>query len=861
MRMRGVGIVGMAVLAVSVTSAAEVGRVRSPREVLGREIGSDRVLASYGEVQAYLRTLADESPRVRRLDLGPTVEGRQMIAVAISTPANLTRLGELRERWARIADPRHERPDEVVELVATTPACVVVTAGIHPTEVAGPQSMLLFAHELAAAPSGSSAAAWLEDTVVVLVPSLNPDGHEMVVDWYRRYLGTPYEGSNPPFLYHRYAGHDNNRDFVYLNLPESRALNRFLFLDWHPQAHLDLHQMGLQGPRQFVPPFADPIAPLVHPLVWRMTSLLGGLMALRLEEDGRAGVVSGWEFDGAWIGGTRNTGWWKNVFGILTETAGAALATPVHLDDNELRAGGKGLADYRPQLDFPNPWRGGRWGLPEAVAYQRVVLRAFVEFAATWRTSLLRGTSSMAAEAVRRGTQEAPWGWLVPPSPTDPGRARHLVGLLQQAGVEVEVARSPLTADGRTFPTGTVVLPAAQPFRQFLLEVLEPQPYPEVRLTAASEPLPPYDVTAWSLPLFLGVEVVRVDTRLDGAFARLTSEAFPSSGPPAKARRIMVPASQVAAFAAANRALAAGLEVLRVGGATTGEPAAFAIAGEPEVVARVVREAGVEAQVGRPVPSAGQRLHRARVGVLHPDLGLEDAGWCRLVLERAGFEVEVVDRRRLAAAEGMAALDVLVLPAMDKRILTEGRARWQPVVAPPPEYVGGVGTAGGEAVKALLARGGTVVGVGGSAEWLIETLELPVGVPTRALARSELACPGSLLRVEVDARSPLGWGLPSSLAVLIDEPLGFETRPTGPGLRREVGARFPDGPLLVAGWMRGEERLRRRAAAVTLSWRSGRVVLLAFSPHFRAQTQAAFPLLFNAIGMEMGDPVAGEPAG
>lgn len=837
----------------------ETAAVRSPREVLGIEVGGDRVLASYEEVQSYLRTLADESPRVRRLELGPTVEDRQMVAVAISTPANLARLDDLRRRWARIADPRRGRPGEIEELVATTPACIVVTADIHSTEVAGSQSVLLLAHELASAPGGSSAAGWLEDVVVVLVPSLNPDGHEMVVDWYRRHLGTPYEGSSPPFLYHRYAGHDNNRDFVFLNLPESRALNRFVSHDWRPQAHLDLHQMGLQGPRQFVPPFADPIAPLVHPLVWRMTSLLGGLMALRLEEDGRAGVVSGWEFDGAWIGGTRNTGWWKNVFGILTETAGTALATPVHIDENELRAGGKGLADYRPQLDFPNPWRGGRWGLPEAVAYQRVLLRAFVEFAATWRTSLLRGTSSMAAEAVRRGAQEAPRGWLVPPSPADPGRARHLVGLLQQAGVEVQVARSPLTADGQTFPAGTVVLPAAQPLRQYLLEVLEPQPYPEVRPTAASEPLPPYDITAWSLPLFLGVEVVRVDSSLDGVLEGLAGEAFPPSGPPAKVRRVVVPASQVAAFAAANRALAAGLEVQRVGGPATGEPAAFAIAGEPEVVARVVREAGVEAQVGQPSTPAGQRLHRVRVGVLHPDLGLEDAGWCRLVLERAGFEVEVVDRRRLVAAESMAALDVLVLPAMEKRILTEGRAGWRPVVAPPAEYVGGVGAAGVEAVKALLARGGTVVGAGGSAEWLIETLELPVAVPTRALARSELACPGSLLRVEVDDRSPLGWGLPASLAVLVDEPLGFETRPTGPGLSREVSARFPDGPLLVAGWMRGEEKLRRRAAAVTLSWRAGRVVLLAFSPHFRAQTQAAFPLLLNTVGMEMGDLVARKP--
>lgn len=845
-------LVGLLVLLAS--TAGSAGEVRSPQQVLGIEVGHDRVLASYGQIRSYLSRLADDSPRVRAVELGPTVEGRQIVGVAISAPGNLARLEELRRRWGRVADPRGLRPDEIEALAATTPAAIVITAGIHSTEVAGPQSLLLFAHELAAAPPGSPAAAWLDEVVVVLVPSLNPDGHEMVVDWYRRHLGTPHEGANPPFLYHRYGGHDNNRDFVYLNLPESRALNRFLVRDWRPQAHLDLHQMGMQGPRQFVPPFADPIAPLVHPLIWRTTSLLGGLMALRLEEDGRAGVVSGWEFDGAWIGGTRNTGWWKNIFGVLTETAGTLGATPVDIDENELRAGGKGLADYRPQLDFPNPWRGGRWGLPEAVAYQRVVLRAFVEFAASFRRSLLRDAATMAAEAVRRGAEEAPRAWLVPPFPADPGRARHLVALLAEAGVEVQVARSPLAAGGRTWPAGTVVLPAAQPLRQYLLEVLEPQPYPEVRPAPAAEPLLPYDITAWSLPLFLGVEVVRADAPLTGSLAPLAGPAFPPAGPPPGGRRFLVPASQVAAYAAANRALAAGLEVRRVGGSGTGAAPAFELEGASEGLAAVLGETGVEA---RPAPAAapgGRRLRRVRVAVLHPDLGLEDAGWCRLVLERAAFAVEVVDRRRLAAPGGIEGIDVLVLPAMRKGILTEGRSGGRAVVPPPPEYQGGLGSAGTEAVKGLLARGGTVVGVGGSAEWLIDALDLPVTAPTRALARSELACPGSLVRLEVDTRSPLGWGLPSGLAVLVDDPLGFETRPAAPSLSRNVAARFPDAPLLVAGWMRGEEQLRRRAAAVVLSPERGRVVLLAFAPHFRAQTQAAFGLLFNAVGMEMADP-------
>lgn len=826
----------------------------SPRQAIGIEVGTDRVLASYAQIEGYLRALAASSPRTQLVELGASVEGRQIVGVAISTPANLANLAEWQRRWQRITDPRGLGDGELPALVASTPVCALVTAGIHSTEVAGPQAVLLLAHELATTPEGSPLARSLEGVIVVLVPSLNPDGHEMTVDWYRRTLGTPHEGSSPPFLYHRYAGHDNNRDFVFLNLPETRALNRFLSHDWRPQMHLDLHQMGSQGPRQFVPPFADPVAPLVHPLVWRMTSLLGGLMALRLEEDGRAGVASGWQFDGAWIGGTRNTGWWKNIFGVLTETAGTALATPIHVDENELRAGGKGLVDYRQQLDFPNPWRGGRWGLPEAVAYQRVLMLAFVEFASTWRSTVLGAAATLGSHAVRQGEAGSPWGWVIPPHAPDPGRARHLVWLLTEAGVEAQVARTSLRVDGRVFPEGSVVLAAAQPLRQYLLEVMEPQPYPEVRPVPGAEPLLPYDVTAWSLPLFLGVPATRVETKPQGEIEPLTGTPFAVSEETVPdGHALVVPASQLDAYLVANRALAAGIGVRRVGGAGSASAPAFVLSGETAVAGRIVRDAGVTASSTPHPESGGRPLRPVRVGVFHPDVGLEDAGWCRLVLERAGFAVEVVDRRRLGARDLATAIDVLILPSMDRRVLAEGRAGWRPVVPVPPEYQGGMGSAGASAVRSFVAGGGTAIAMGGSAEWLAEVCELLVSAPTRNLSRAELLCPGALLSVEMDAASPLSWGLPARLAVMIDDPLGFETRPAGPTTARHVGARFPDEPLLVAGWIRGEEKLRRRAAAVVFEQGPGRVVLFAFSPHFRAQTQAAFPLLLNAIGMEMED--------
>ncbi len=844
MRCDALVVVGMGLLAASGGAAPPP----SPREVLGLAVGEDRVLASYAESVRYLERLAAASDRLQLLELGPTVEGRQMVAAVISSPANLARLAELRRGWARLADPRGAAPEELDGLAASLPACALVTAGIHATEVAGPQAALLFVHALAAAPPSSALADWLERVVLLVVPSLNPDGQEAVVAWYRKWLGTPFEGCQPPFLYHRYAGHDNNRDFVYLTQPESRALNRFVYRDWHPQLFLDLHQMGTTGPRQFVPPFSDPVAPNVHPLVWWVTSHLGSLMAWRLGEEGKGGVVSGWVFDGNWIGGTRNTGWWKNVFGVLTETASAALATPVEVDENELRAGGKGLADYRQQVNFPMPWRGGRWGLADAIAYQLTVMRSLLEFAATHTAAVLRATATMAATAVRRGESEAPRAYLVGAEQRDRGRAAALVALLQEAGVATSVAEGALTADGYPYAAGTVVIPTAQPLRQYLVEVLERQSYPEVSPAPGAEILLPYDITAWSMPLAFDVAVTRVERSLEGPLE-------PLAGPPPWARGALEGSGGVGAcepqqlgcFSLANRALAAGAQVCRWGGSGREAPGTFYVSGlAPARLAELADEEGVQLRLLTAPPAGCAAIQAGPVGVFHPDFPVEDAGWLRFVLEQAGFAVTVVRKADLAAAKPSWRTPVLVFPPLDGKAIVEGRGR-QAIVAPPPELRGGIGTEGAKAVKTFFEAGGTVIGFGASAEWLGELLELPVTNSLRGVAREEFYAPGAQVSLAVDRETPLAWGLPARLAVTMEGPFGFQTQPAGGEAARRVVARFPDEPLLLSGWLRGEEKLRRRAAVVELRRGPGRAVLFAFAPYFRGQTRGAFPLLYNAV--------------
>lgn len=830
--------------------------VPSPKDILGMDVGQNRVLASYSESVRYLRALAERSKRVRVIEMGPTVEGRTMVAVAVSSASNIARLDELRRGWARIADPRGLDASTRDRLVATLPSCALITGGIHANEVAGPQSALLLAFELADASRDTAAAAWLEHTVLLLVPSLNPDGQEATVAWYRKWLGTPYEGSSPPFLYHRYAGHDNNRDFVYLTQPESRALNRFAYHEWHPQLFLDLHMMGSTGPRQFVPPFADPIAPNVHPFVWRMTSHMGTLMALRLEEQGKTGVVSAWMFDANWIGGTRNTGWWKNVFGVLTETASAALATPVQVDESELHGGGKGLVEYRAQVNFPNPWRGGTWGLVDAVSYQLTLMRAFVEFAAVERDALLRDVSSMAAEAISRGEREAPRAYLVPPE-GDPGRRAHLVELLVAAGLEGFTAKEAIVADGLSYPAGTVVFLAAQPLRQYLLEVMERQRYPEIAPAPEAEILLPYDITAWTMPLSLGVHAVRIEGELRGNLAHMGSQwVAPEPRPSGEGEALFVPAGQLGGFAVANRALAKGASVTRM--TATGQVAgkdvpvgSFVIEGLDGIsMDQVLAGARVAAVRTGPSTAGATRLRRAVVGVYHPHIGLEDVGSLRFVLEKAGFPVEVVDTPAVASGAFASRVEVLVIPPMEGKAIVDGPQQRGPA-PPPPEYRKGIGKDGVEAVKRFFADGGTVVGFGPSADWLAEVLDLPVSDSLRGIKREEFRCPGALLALDVDDRSPLGWGMPARVAAMIEGATAFATRPVVGEQTRVVAARFPDTPLVLSGWMRGEERLHRRVAAVEVRQGEGRAVLFSFAPYFRGQTEATFPLLYNAVMEKM----------
>ncbi|HVR96691.1 MAG TPA: M14 family metallopeptidase, partial [Thermoanaerobaculia bacterium] len=488
------------------TPAAHAAEIPNPEQFLGHKVGADRKLAPYPKVLEYLRVLDAASDRISIEDAGRSTLDNEMPVVVLTSERNQQNLDRYREIARRLAHPESLPAEEMRALVAEGKTIALVTCTIHSTEVGSTQMAMEFAYEVATT-QDPQRLSWLDDVILLLMPSINPDGQVMVVDWYNKYLGTPYEGGPLPWLYHHYVGHDDNRDYYMLTQKETQVVNDVLYHRWFPQIFLDEHQMGSTGPRMFVPPQADPLAPDVHSLIFRQADLLGTVMSMRLEEADKLGVGSSMIFDSYWPGGTRNTAWWKNVTGLLTEVASANVASPLYIEPGELRGGVKGLPEYDRRSNFPSPWPGGWWRLRDIVEYELVATWGFLESGARYRDSILLNFYRMGREAAARGASEPPYAFIVPADQHDSVAAARLVDLMLRHGVRVERAEAPFNSGRAAYPAGTYVIPAAQPYRQFLLTMLRPQRYPEVIAYEGGPVLAPYDVTSWSLPIAMGVEV------------------------------------------------------------------------------------------------------------------------------------------------------------------------------------------------------------------------------------------------------------------------------------------------------------------------------------------------------------------
>ncbi|HEX4964189.1 MAG TPA: M14 metallopeptidase family protein [Thermoanaerobaculia bacterium] len=830
------------------SGAAEV---PSPESFLGHRVGADRKLAPWPKVVEYFHRVAAASGRVTLESAGKSTQGNDMLVAVITSEENQKHLDRYREIARRLANPDGLSETEARALAKEGKTIALVTCSIHSTEVGSTQMSMELVHELATS-RDPAVVSWLDDAILLLMPSINPDGQVMVVDWYDKWLGTPYEGGAMPWIYHVYAGHDNNRDFYMLTQKETQAVNDLLYHRWYPQIFLDEHQMGSAGPRMFVPPQADPLAPDVHSLIFRQADLLGTGMSVRLEEANHLGVGSNMIFDSYWPGGTRNTAWWKNVTGLLTEIASARIATPIYVEPGELQGGVKGLPEYKRQSNFPSPWPGGWWRLRDIVDYELVATKSFLETGARYREDFLFNVYRMAHEAIDRGGREAPYAFLVPPDQGDPVSAALLVELLIRHGVRVERAAAAFTAGRAAYPAGTYVIPAAQPYRQFLLTMLRPQRYPQVIPYVGGPVMPPYDVTAWSLPLFFGVEVgeAGVPVPATAAASPMTAPVWPGGEVAKGAGGYLISHRADSAVTAQNRLLAEGKKVYWLKQPVPGGAAGdlYLPAGEitPDALSRLSRELHLPVTPLAKAPAGPAfRVKPIRVGLYKPWAASLDEGWTRFLLERYGFAFQNLDNEQMKTGAYQGKVDVILLPSVEANVIEKG-----PSGAPlPPDYAGGLGTAGGEKLKKWVQEGGTLVTLDQSSGYAITLLDLPVKNVLDKVPEEQFHVPGSMLRILMDTSHPLSWGMDAEEVAFFADSPAFETRLPDGRFQRRVVASYPESAedVLVSGYVKGAEKLTRKAAVVEYGVGKGKVVLLGFHAQHRAQPHRTFKLLWNAL--------------
>ncbi|HXV64248.1 MAG TPA: M14 metallopeptidase family protein [Vicinamibacteria bacterium] len=864
-------LIAVVFLATSWTSSAA--GLPTPAEFAGFPIGSDGSLVKWDRIVEYFRLADESSDRILSQEIGKTTLGKPFLLVTVSSPSNLSRLGEIRAVQRRLAYPGELGEDEASRLAWSTPAVLLVTLNIHSTEIGSSQMALELIHRLA-----TEESPWmrnmLDNVVFLLVPSMNPDGQVMVTEWYDKVKGTEHEGASMPWLYHHYAGHDNNRDAFMLTQKESRLLTKVLYQDWFPQVFLDEHQMGFSNARIFVPPWTNPINPNVDPLIWGENGLLGFSIFSALHEAGKEGVIYDTNYTSWWQGGFVMEAWWHNIVGLLTEVASVRIASPVEQEQAKLGVPPEGkepsrremqrmLAenpeakipaprDVMPRNNYPRPWLGGRWTLRDIVDYELVATYALLEAVANNRVMLIENQVKMGRRAIEAGKNEKPYAFVFPPDPHDPAKLARMLELLHYAGVEVHRAEEGFEANGRRYPAGTHLVLMAQPFRAYAKDILEIQTHPDPsKYPAGTMREQPYDVTGWTLPLQMGVEAVRVEEPFDATVTQLDAVPMPrgevrSAGASGEYGFLIRPEPNNTAVLT-NRLLAEGARVSWLTAARDGSPpgSLHVENARYDRVTALAEELGLFGyELEAPLDSKTIPLAAPRVGLYQPWTASMDEGWTRFVLEEHEFSYETLHNAEIRAGNLRERLDVIIFPGdQDRERIVEGND----FKTTPPEYKGGIGEEGLGHLEEFVREGGTLVLMDSSTSLALESWPIPLRNVVKDLSGEEFSCPGSLLRIEVDPSHPIAFGMARNATAVFGDSAAFDLAPGFSYTDVTVIARYPNTNPLQSGWIRGEAHLANRIAAAEVGYERGRIVLIGFRPQFRAQPHNTFKLLFNAI--------------
>jgi hypothetical protein len=862
------------VLAVVCGLAVADAGIVSPEQFLGFRVGTDKKLVRWDKILEYFDKTAASSDRVRVRDLGKTTNGNRFVLLEISSGGTLRNLDRYKALERKLYF-QNGAPTEAerAEIFRDGKSVVMITASVHATEIGATQMVLELVHRLATEDS-PQVKKILDNTILLLVPCLNPDGQIMITDWYNKNVGTPFEPSPLPGVYHPYAGHDNNRDMYMFELKESQMTAKVLWQDWMPSIWLDEHQQGSSGARIFVMPATDPINPNVHPLIYRWNNIMGQSQAAALEAEGKEGIIYNSTYTNFWEGAMAWSGWWHNQIGLLTEVASARIATPI--EQKRPEPGGEAApeptgrgaieAERRRQFEHPNdplpaprdlnsrteyprPWKGGTWRLRDIVDYELTATMALLDTAAGARETILRQVYAINQDTLDKGAKgeigdgKAKLYAILIPHPHN-YEAIELVDKLRTGGVEVHRAAAEFEADGKSYAEGTFVVPMNQVFARYAKDMLEKQTYPEVKRSPTAPAEAPYDISGWSLGMQLGAETVMMSKPLpkDLKLEKLAATPkFPLTIVNEEKERISFAYEGAESAVLVNRMLKGGARL-----AFQDAPEGSRIVAErisPDAAALATKGFSVIETAGKVSPARLFPIRAPRVAMYQSWTSNMDEGWTRLVFDRYEFPYKTLHNADVQAGKLHEKFDVLILPDQRPKYIMEG-LNYSSIR---PEYKGGIGDKGMAAIREFLRAGGTLIAMGDATDLVIEKFPIPVRDVKKGLTREQHFAPGSILNLEVDTANPLGRGtLANNHGFYLNSPFfqlveGFSSQ------RASVVARYPNTEVLASGWLRGEDYMTGRAAVVAIEMNPGRIVLFGIRPQHRAQTHATLPLLFNAI--------------
>ncbi|MDX6445524.1 MAG: hypothetical protein QOH71_2598 [Blastocatellia bacterium] len=799
--------------------------IPTPRSVLGFNPGDDRTIADWKQITDYFARLDKASDRVQLQTFGQSTLGHPMIAAFISAPENIRNLEKYKEMQARLADPRKiVNEAERDRLISEGKTVVVISCSIHSTEIVASQMSTQLAYHLASS-NDDDTLSILRNTILILIPSPNPDGIDIVANYYRKSVGTAAEDRELPELYHHYAGHDDNRDWFMIDLKETKAVTRLLWKEWFPQIVYDIHQQGTNGSRFFVPPFYDPPNPHIAPLLLRQVGLIGHKMAADVTAAGFRGILTNALYDTWWHGGFRTAPYYHNSIGILTEAASARLMSPANVTRDQLaRSNTRGMRSATEAVtNFPEPWLGGAWHPRDIMQMELIACHSVLSLAANYRADYLRNFYELGKANLATTADGAPIAYLIPAGQGRDENVAKMIGALVEQGVEVfrldrelharhaqqilrrlksmtmgRVTSSPLTValvpepEVREVPAGSYVIFLNQPYRRNVLALFEPQVYPD-RTTATGEAERPYDVAGWTLPMQMGLD----------------APALLSIREPAGERKLTL------------------------------------IKNENEVR----HDLGLVLWSSDKSPIANPIKAGVRIGIYQGARGNMDEGWTRYVFDTFNAPFETLRDPGLTEGDLRRRFDAIVLPSDRTR---------EPADAEAAEAPAGIGAKGLVNLARFVEDGGTLICFDGSCGPLIKQWKLPLRNVLEGLRSTDFYCPGSILEIDVDTSNPIArtmskdvnaYFINSSAFELIDKPAPKAADVYEGPTRDQVQviARYAKEDILRSGWLRGEERIKDRIALAEIKMGKGRIVLFGFRPQHRGQTWGTLPFIWNAI--------------